>query len=82
MSFIVIVIALNDIQVIKPCSTLTEAHTSAIELANEFFSHNGINRFFNGSSIESISDINDYYASGVYHDFGDSVNVVIKEVVL
>ena len=82
MSYIIVVISLNDIQVIKPCSTLIEAQTTAIELANEFFSHNGVDRFFNGSSIESISDINDYYASGVYHDFGDSVNVVVEEIEL
>lgn len=82
MRYVVIAIALNSIQVTKPCSTLTEAQTTAIELANEYFSHNGIDRFFNGSSIESIFDINDYYASGVYYDFGDSMNVVIEEVEL
>lgn len=82
MSYIVIVISLNDIQVIKPYSTLIEAQTTAIELANEFFSHNGVARFFNESKIETITHINDYYASGVYYDFGDSVNVVIEEVAL
>ena len=79
MSYIVIVISLNDIQVMKPCSTLVEAQTTAIELANEFFSHNGVAKYFNGSLIESISDINNYYASSIYHDFGDSVNVAIYE---
>ncbi|MCX6076283.1 MAG: hypothetical protein NTW78_05265 [Campylobacterales bacterium] len=82
MKYLVIVISHNDIQVIQAFKTLIEAEAAAIDLANIFFSTDGVAKFFDGSKIESISHISDYYASGIYHDFGDSVNVVIEEVPL
>ena len=82
MKHILIVISHNDIQVIRPFNTLVEAHTAAIDLANEFFSTDGVAMFFGNSKIETIEHINEYYASSTYYDFEDSVNVVIEEVEL
>ena len=82
MKYLVIVICNNDIQVIKPFETLIEAQATAIDLANTFFSNDGVAKFFNGSTIETITHIKEYYASGIYHDFEDSVNVVIEELEL
>ena len=82
MKYLAVVICHNDIQVIKPCSTLIEAQANAIDLTNTFFSNDGVAKFFNGSKIETITHINEYYASNIYHDFEDSANVVIEEVEL
>lgn len=82
IKYLVMVLCHNEIQIIKPFNTLLEAQAVAIEFANIFFSLNGVAKFFNGSSIATIAHINEYYGSGIYHDFGDSVNIVIEEVVL
>jgi hypothetical protein len=82
MKYILLVVSHNDIQVIKPFKMLIEAQATAIDLANEFFSNDGVAKFFNGSKIETITHINEYYASNIYHDFEDSANVVIEEVEL
>ena len=82
IKYLVMVICYNEIQIIKPFNTLLEAQAVAIDFANNFFSRNGVAKFFKGSSIATITHINEYYASGIYYDFGDSVNVVIEEVVL
>ena len=82
MKYLVIVICNNDIQVIKPFETLIEAQATAIDLANEFFSTDGVAMFFGNSKIETIEHINEYYASSTYYDFEDSVNVVIEKVQL
>ncbi|QOY51356.1 hypothetical protein [Candidatus Sulfurimonas baltica] len=82
MKYLVIVLSHNDIQVLKPVNTLIDAQATAIDLANEFFSNDGVAKFFNGSKIETITHINEYYTSSTYHDFEDSVNVVIEEVPL
>ncbi|QOY53020.1 hypothetical protein [Candidatus Sulfurimonas baltica] len=80
MKYLVIVISYNDIQVIKPFETLIKAQAAAIELANEFFSKNAVAKFFDGSKIENMGNVHEYYASQIYHDFEDSVNIVIEEV--
>lgn len=82
MKYLVIVICHNNIQIIKPVNILVEAQATAIDLANEFFSTDGVAKFFNGSKIDTITHINEYYASSTYHDFEDSVNVVIEELKL
>lgn len=82
MKYLVIVIIHNGIQVIKPYNTIIEAQISAIDLANTFFSTDGVAKFFNGSKIGSITHIKEYYASSIYHDFEDSVNIVIEEMQL
>ncbi len=61
---------------------LIEAQATAIDLANEFFSTDGVAKFFDGSTIETITHINEYYASETYYDYEDSVNIVIEEVKL
>ncbi|QOY50926.1 hypothetical protein [Candidatus Sulfurimonas baltica] len=80
MKYLVIVISYNEIQVIKPFATLIKAQAAAIELANVFFSKNAVAKFFDGSKIESMVNVHEYYASQIYHDFEDSVNIVIEEV--
>lgn len=59
MSYLAIVISLNEIQAIKACNTLVEVQTAAIDLANEFFSTDGVAKFFNGSKIDTITHINE-----------------------
>ena len=82
MKYLVMVLCQNEIQIIKPFNTLLEAQAAAVDCANIFFSRNGVAKFFKGSNIATITHINEYYASGIYYDFGDSVNVVIEEVLL
>lgn len=82
MRYLVIVITHNDIQVIKPFNTLTQAQTVAIETANEFYSQDAIHKFFDGSTIETITQLDQYYASETYYDFEDSAHVIIEEVEL
>ena len=80
MKYLVIVISDNDIQVIKAFDTLIKAQVTAIGLANEFYSKDAIDKFFNGAKIETIPHMHEYYASQTYYDFEDSVHVVIEEL--
>ena len=82
MKYLVIVISHNDIQVIKAFDTIIKAQVTAIDLANEFYSKDAIDKFFNGAKIETMTNMHEYYASQTYYDFEDSVHIVIEELEL
>jgi len=77
--FTVVVVEYRSLTEVHTFKNEADAKVKAIELANEYYAHNGMAYFLNGSDkkFEDYQTTRDYFNSDFYHDNEDNCNVEV-----
>jgi hypothetical protein len=79
--FTVVVVEYRSLTEVHTFNSEADAKAKAVELANEYYAHNGMAYFLDGSNkkFENYQMTRDYFNSDFYHDYEDNCNVEIFE---
>jgi len=79
--FTVVVVEYRSLTEVHTFKSIDDANVKAVELANEYYAHNGMAYFLDGSDkkFEDYQTTRDYFNSDFYHDNEDNCNVEVFE---
>jgi len=79
--YIVLILHNNRVVSSEPFASHSDAKKSAVQLANEWHSQEGIDAF-GKTELESYEEVREYFRSEAYLDSGDEISICVEEIVL